>query len=52
MPAVVRADIVKRKYSVMINLRQQVAKRLNDQLSAAVQLQSGKIYLATSFVLN
>ncbi|XP_063946435.1 myosin-2 [Daucus carota subsp. sativus] len=36
----VRADIVKRKYSVMINLRQQVAKRLNDQLSAAVQLQS------------
>ncbi|KAK1391255.1 Myosin-2 [Heracleum sosnowskyi] len=36
----VRADIVKRQYSVMINLRQQVAKRLNDKLGAALQLQS------------
>ncbi|KAK1391250.1 Myosin motor domain-containing protein [Heracleum sosnowskyi] len=36
----VRADIVRRQYSIMINLRQQVAKRLNDELSAALQLQS------------
>ncbi|XP_074380743.1 myosin-2-like [Apium graveolens] len=35
-----RADIVRRQYSIMINLRQQVAKRLNDELSAALIFQS------------
>lgn len=49
--AVVRADIVRRQYSIMINLRQQVAKRLNDKLSAALQLQSGRFYLTSCFML-
>ncbi|XP_017247595.1 myosin-2 [Daucus carota subsp. sativus] len=36
----VRAEIVRREYSIMINLRQQVAKRLDDQSIAALRVQS------------
>lgn len=42
-PAVVRAEIVRREYSIMINLRQQVAKRLDDQSIAALRVQSGNL---------
>ncbi|XP_074370056.1 myosin-2-like [Apium graveolens] len=35
-----RGEIVRREYSIMINLRQQVAKRLDDQSIAALRVQS------------
>ncbi|KAK1350220.1 Myosin-2 [Heracleum sosnowskyi] len=36
----IRGEIVRREYSMMINLRQQVAKRLDDQSIAALRVQS------------
>lgn len=45
--AVVRGEIVRREYSIMLNLRQQVAKRLDDQSIAALRVQSGELYVTS-----